>query len=299
VESFKVCLILTTCVLLAAEAAAQNGSGVRCGAGVLVGEDDGFVWMPEGGIFCSLVADPKAEHSYLTYLVGDFPELTLLENNTNVGSVGVGDEFPLWRWALGDIGNGIQLGLSGGVFAQFDLESNMDLINGDYVVSLPLTGRYSGFSSRLRIYHQSSHLGDEFVLRGGGVQRENIAFEALELMLSQELWWFRIYAGGETMLHKDPDTLENHLWHGGLEVRVGDERAPHLLLAADLKATEQQDWDPAVSARGGLELAIWREHGHPPRVLGFLVEYYDGPFPYGQFFQNDTSFYGFGVHFSL
>jgi hypothetical protein len=281
------------------ESAAQNGSGARCGAGVLAGEDDGFVFMPEGGLFCPLVADPKAEHSYLTFLVGDFPELTLIEEDANVGSVGVGDEFPLWRWASGDVGDGLQLGLSGGVFAQFDLGSNLDLINADYVVSLPLTGRYSGFSGRLRLYHQSSHLGDEFILRGGGVERENLAFESVELILSQELWWFRIYAGGEYMLNKDPETLEERLLHGGLEVRLGNERAPHFLLAADLKSTEQQDWDPAVSVRSGLELAVWREHGNPPRVLGFLFEYHEGPFPYGQFFQNETRSYGFGVHFSL
>ena len=100
-------------------------------------------------------------------------------------------------------------------------------------------------------------------------------------------------------LELNPETLEDRLFHGGLEIRVGDERAPHMLLAADLKATEQQEeWVAALSVRGGLELAIWRDHGNPPRVLGFLFEYYEGAFPYGQFFQNDTKFYGVGVHFS-
>ena len=59
-----------------------------------------------------------------------------------------------------------------------------------------------------------------------------------------------------------------------------------MLLALDVKSTEEQDWDPAFSARGGLELAVWREDGHPPRLIGILAEYYDGPSPYGQFFQN-------------
>jgi hypothetical protein len=281
-------------------ASAQSNPGARCGAGVLLSEADGLYMLPEGGLFCPLAADPKAEHSYLSYLRGDFPELTALEEDTNVGSVGIGDHFPLMRWAARRPGNGVQLGLTGGVFAQFDLHSaSFDLINADYVIGLPLTTRWGGFTARLKLYHQSSHLGDEFLLRGGDTQRENLSFESLELLLSQEIGWFRLYAGGEYMLRGEPDTLEDWLAHGGLELRVGDSRAPHLLLAGDVKSAEQQDWDPGISARGGLELALWREHGHPPRVLGVLFEYYTGPSPYGQFFQNDVTFFGIGMHFSL
>src|SRR5687767_12888123 len=34
------------------------------------------------------------------------------------------------------------------------------------LIGLPLTVRRSGFSARIRIYHQSSHLRDEYLLRG-------------------------------------------------------------------------------------------------------------------------------------
>jgi hypothetical protein len=294
-------LLLAACAATFSEVSAQRlPAGMRCGANVLVSESNGFFAIPEGGLFCPLAADPKAEHSFLSYLQGDFPELTDLEDDTNVGSVGVGDEFPLFRWAARRPGNGVQLGLAGGVFAQFDLQSaSFDLINADYLIGLPLTTRWSGFTSRLRIYHQSSHLGDEFVLRGGGIVRENLSFESLELILSQEIGWFRGYAGGEYLLRGEPDTLEDWLAHGGLEVRMGDTQAPHLLLAGDIKATEQQDWDPGISARGGFEIGIWRAHGHPPRVFSALIEYYTGPSPYGQFFQSDVTFIGVGVHFWL
>jgi len=281
-------------------AASAQAHGARCGASVHAGEPDGFYFLPEGRLFCPLAADPKAEHSYLSYLMGDFPELTLLEDDTPVGSVGIGDDFPLWRWAFDRDGNGLQFALSGAVFAQFDLEStSFDLINADYVAALPLTFRYSGFSSRLKLYHQSSHLGDEFLLRGGDIERENLSFESLELILSQEVWWFRVYGGGEYLLRGEPDTLEHWLAHGGLEIRMGPTEGPHFLLATDVKSAEQQDWDLGISARGGLELAVWREHGHPPRVLGLLLEYYNGPYPYGQFFQNEANFFGLGLHFSL
>ncbi len=51
-----------------------------------------------------------------------------------------------------------------GVF-QFDLSApSSDLINTDYVVGVPLSWRSGGWSTRVRLYHQSSHLGDEFLL---------------------------------------------------------------------------------------------------------------------------------------
>lgn len=279
--------------------AAQESPGVRCGAAIHPGEAEGFVLFPEGGLFCPLAADPKAEHSFLSFLNGDFPSLTEEEKDTRMGSVGVGDEFPLARWSGGRPGDGVQVGLAGGVFAQFDLRSaSFDLINADYVIGVPVTVRRGGFSLRVRLYHQSSHLGDEFLLRDDGVERENLSFESLELIVSREVGPLRLYGGGEHLFNREPDTLEDLLAHGGVEVRIGPARGPGVVVALDVKSTEQQGWDPAVSLRGGVELAIWRDHGHPPRVLAITAEYYDGPSPYGQFVQSELRFIGLGIHFS-
>ena len=57
------------------------------------------------------------------------------------------------------------------VFSQFDLSApSSDLINTDYVVGVPLSWRSGGWSTRVRLYHQSSHLGDEFPAGPAGVQ---------------------------------------------------------------------------------------------------------------------------------
>jgi hypothetical protein len=235
----------------------------------------------------------------MTFLHGEFPNLSEVEGDTDMGSVGIADNVPLWRWAWSRPGEGLQLDVAGAVFAQFDLRSaSFDLINADYLFALPLTLRKRGFTVRLRPYHQSSHVGDEFLLRDGDFERENLSFESLELILSQEVGLLRGYAGGEWLFRRDPDTLEDLLAHAGLEARIGSPRTPRFVLALDVKSTEEQDWDPAISARAGFELAFWREDGHPPRVLGVLAEYYDGPSPYGQFFQNQIHFFGVGLHFS-
>src|SRR6185295_5880290 len=98
---------------------------------------------------------------------------------------------------------GLQISLAGAVFAQVDLNAaSYDLMNADYLIGLPITYRVDRFSTRLRLYHQSSHLGDEFLLREGlPITRENLSFESVEWLVSQDLASLRLYAGGEYLLH--------------------------------------------------------------------------------------------------
>lgn len=289
-------------LLLGTSPALGQPAAPWCFTGFHPGEVEGTVFLPEGDLFCPLLADPKAEHSFLSFLRGDFP--SLLDDadddpDLNIWSIGLGDAFPLVRFASGAPGNGVQAALVGSIFAQFDLDSeSVDLINADYLIGLPVTFRRGGFSSRLRLYHQSSHLGDEFLLRTE-LTRENLAFEALELLLSQEIGSLRAYGGGEYLFNRDPESLEEMLAHAGLEFRIGSLRGVRFVGALDAKAAEQHGWDPGWSARAGVEFAHWRDEEHPPRLWGILAEFYDGPSPYGQFFQEQVRWLGLGLHLSL
>jgi Protein of unknown function (DUF1207) len=292
--------LVSALALAAAPARALDESdhASRCGTGVPPGEATGLVFLPTGEIFCQLVADPKAIRSFASYLRGKFPT----SNGTiSVGSIGVADEFAFFRVGGPGPGEGVQLGIQAAVFAQFDLDTpSRDLLNADYLVGLPLTFRREGFSARLRLYHQSSHLGDEFLLRPENtVKRLNLAFESVELMLSQEVGPLRVYAGGEYLFNRNPSTLDPKLVHGGVELRAGPQRGGRAVAALDVKSTEQQRWKPAWSARAGLEIAWSRDPASPPRLWSILAEYYDGPSPYGQFFLDHTRYYGVGLHFQL
>jgi Protein of unknown function (DUF1207) len=271
---------------------------LRCGQGIHSGESEGLVWLPQGDVFCQLVADPKAIRTFATYLRGKFPTST---DAIDVGSIGIADGFGIFRVGGPGEGDGLQLGLEAAVFAQFDLSSpSDDLLNADYLVGLPLTFRYSGFSARARLYHQSSHLGDELLLRPEStIQRQNLAFESVELMVSQEASIVRLYVGGEYLFNRRPDALDPKVLHAGAELRGGEARGLRLVAAVDVKSTEQQDWRPAWSVRAGFEFAWSRSPEHPLRVWSLLAEYYDGPSPYGQFFLDSTQYFGAGFHFQL
>jgi hypothetical protein len=249
-------------------------------------------------VFCPLFADPKAIRTFATFLRGKFPAGT---DTQNVAAVGVGDGIALVRFNGPRPGEGLQLGLEAAVFSQFALDApSDDILNADYVVGAPITYRYRSFSARARVYHQSSHLGDELLLRPETtIRRENLSFESAELILSQDLGPLRVYAGGEHLFNRRPSTLDELLGHAGAELRVGPARGARLVAAVDLKGSEEHDWDPALSARLGLEIAWWRHADHPPRLASVVAEYYEGPSPYGQFFLESTRYYGMGVQFQL
>lgn len=275
----------------------------RCGLRIPESEQRAYVGLPTGDVFCPLLADPKAIRSFLSYqrTVGEGDSLS------TIGSVGVGDQFPLARWGGRTRGNGVQLSLEGAVFAQFDLGSeSFDLLNADYLVGVPITIRRDAFAMRLRVYHQSSHLGDEFLLRSEHPERVNLSFEAAEALLSID-GPIRLYGGGEFLFHRSPAALQKFVAHAGAEVRRG---APLInlgatiggvrpVLAVDLKAAQEQDWKPAVSARAGFEFERTRGADPPSRRWSLLAESYTGPSPYGQFFRQKIQYIGLGMHFQL
>jgi hypothetical protein len=49
----------------------------------------------------------------------------------------------------------------------------------------------------------------------------------------------------------------------------------------------------------GLEFGRPGPGGHPGRLITLMLELYDGPSPYGQFFRDDISYVGIGLHFGL
>jgi hypothetical protein len=246
--------------------------------------------FPSGDLFQPLIADPK-QARFFAALRG----FRSMGENYPLASVGFGETFGLYRWFGLQQGDGLQLSVVGALFAQFNMDSSSsDLINADYTIGIPATYRYGDNSLRMRLYHQSSHLGDEFLLGANPPERVNLSYEAVELLYSREWRGFRGYAGGEYLIHKEPSDLKPLSAHWGLEYRGS---TPLLwngrpLLGVDIKNLEEHDWDYDCSVKAGLEF------GHPDpgqRRLSLMAEWYRGFDPHGQFYQNEVEYYGLGV----
>lgn len=72
---------------------------------------------------------------------------------------------------------------------------------------------------------------------------------------------------------------------------LGDALAP--LVAADIQDHQQNFWRPSVSLRVGVE---WVNPERPSRRLQFLLEYYRGYNPNGQYYNERANWWGIGLH---
>jgi hypothetical protein len=259
--------------------------------------------LPRGDVFAPLIADPKEPEFLLSYLW-----IRSDLRNTSVGAIGLGQAFGLMRWPSARPGDGLQVSLTGAVFAQFDLgTSSNDLLNADYLVGVPVTYHRGAFAARARLYHQSSHLGDEYLLDTQPQPvRVNLSFEAIELLLTGEAGPLRVYGGGEYIVRRAPADLKRGLLHGGAEFRqrgqlfrIGALGWARLVAALDVRCWQQQRWRPGWSGRGGLEFAPVGDDQGLGQRLSLLLHVYDGPSPYGQFYLTEVRSIGFGAHFRL
>ena len=137
------------------------------------------------------------------------------------------------------------------------------------------------------------------MLRDAGIERENLSFESFEVLASIEIGPLRAYGGGEHLFRREPETVAAKVWHGGFELRSGANARAQLIGGIDLKAPENHNWSPATSARLGIAVRRTGAEGHPGRLINFVLELCEGPSPCGQFFQDDISYVGFGVHLGL
>ncbi len=252
-------------------------------------------WFPRDKLFDPLLADPRWPHFSLSYLrsVGH-------AQFKDVASTNFGETFPIYR---GDLPVGQwEVGIQAGVFAVFDIDTaSKNLQNADYFVGIPLTYRFEGFTALLRIFHQSSHLGDEFLLANPNVKRVNLSYEEPNLILSQEFggWakWLRIYGGAGYLVDRDPSSLTPWTAQWGVESTspwtfINDAVRP--LAAVDVHNNEDTHWDSDISAVAGVE---FENPTLQSSKLQLLLEYYDGHSPNGQFYQTKTQFTGVGFHF--
>lgn len=248
----------------------------------------GARWLERDALFRPLTAHPKEPRISAAAL----PTRTLGRPGSGrvMGWVSAGGAWSIGGWRSGRGCDGVSFGVDGAVHAQFDLGTpSRGLANADYEVALPITWRSGHWSGRVRVLHQSSHLGDEYLLAHPEVQRINLSFEAVEALVAVDVERFRAYAGGGLILRSLP-ALDRARLHWGLEFRSlpwlsvsnADPLELRWVAALDVEVFELRGWAPAFSAKAGLEgertqFGAWR----------LLLTSYWGHVPFGQFLADE------------
>jgi uncharacterized protein DUF1207 len=252
-------------------------------------------FLPRGLLFAPLHADPRWPHFSLAYR-----QVSFGQEPDHTGSANLGETIALYRNAAPMDGQW-EIALQAGVFSVFNMSApsgSKDLVNADYIVGLLTSYRTGPFSGFLRLYHQSSHLGDEFILNSPTpINRINLSFEEVDLKLSYELTsWLRLYGGGGMLVWRDPNDLQRGTSQAGAELTSartfwGGTVRP--VAYADFQANARSNWRVASSVMTGLQFEDARIGD---RTLQVLVEYFGGPSPNGQFYSQNTEWFGLGIH---
>lgn len=252
------------------------------------------VWLPEDPpLYRPMIADPRQ----ICYSVGwRFNDQVLVKN---VIDVSFGDYFPIYRWCnIGPFDGELQIDIEGAVWAIFDpLHESSPLMNADYYGGIPISYAFGDWEFRLRFYHISSHIGDEFLIDHPDFDRRNASAEYVDFFVSNDITdEIRLYGGVGYIVGMDREFKCSRFYaEAGTEVRFSGlgfyNRSQHLygepILAMHFRY--KKDFKHHIDQTYALGYEIGKTDGLC-RKLRFLVEYHDGYSLEGQYCKLPTNY---------
>jgi hypothetical protein len=191
-------------------------------------------------------------------------------------------------------GNALVVGMEGAVFARFSFAVvQRELVNTDWIFAVPLVWHRGDHWLRLRYYHTSSHLGDEYAQRfeqaATPFSRDGGDLTAF-VRPSHQLG---VYGLVFLSANSHPVGSKGSHLRAGIELNAAERRPGSFFAAADLRLDRSADWTPRLAAQAGLWLPPAR--GRPLRLA---LDLFAGPSAMGQFHGTHATHLGLGLYWS-
>ena len=267
-----------------------------------------YKW-PKRLLFAPAIADPRSPR-FSAGLHNYFGNNKL----SSVGTVSFGETLSLVdmmydgtgeRWEIRN--HEFDLNFQGAVFSIFDLDGiSKDLVNSDFWAALALSWRrrtdWGDFSAMSRVFHQSSHLGDEYILfnKIGEEDRVNLSYEGLDLTMAWQPgmgYGIKYYAGGGYLFGRDPSSLDPWSAKVGMEVEWPKEKwGIYPVAAFHIQTFEDTGFEPDLSIMGGLQ---FNDPALEDRQIRILLSYFNGYSPNGQFYDEQLEYMGLGFQYQF
>lgn len=271
------------------------------------------IWFPQmTELFNPLIAAPRQISYTLGYRSGDH-----IVGNKAV-DVSLGDDFAIYRWLDVMWHGDLQIGIEAGIWSVFNMDPHgrdpgTELVNTDFYCGIPLTYANGKWSFRLRGYHISSHLGDEFlfnhpeyVAEGAEfpLRRVNPSIEAVDFAVSyQANEAIRVYGFPGAIVHSD----ETFPWKPmyieyGTEIRFLGTKFYYQKLYGTVyiglhwRNYQELDWNFDGTYRIGYEFSKLQGIG---RKFRFYVEYHHGYSLEGQFSKFRTHYMQYNISYGF
>ena len=245
-------------------------------------------------VFRPLIADPAEPQLGTALRSGDFSQRGSLEGIATFGA-----SLPILGFVSANKKTAVQVGAAGGMIARFDMHTRAnDIVSEDYEIGFPVWMRSGIFGARFRVYHRSSHIGDEFVLNNPGFTRFDMTYEAVEGVTGVTFGGARVYIGGDYIYHNATTRIApGTLRIGGDLISASgfDSGSLHgrWVAGLDVKASRDLDWRAAKSAVTGFELS---RAGSSSPAMRIMIELSSGPSTAGQFYGKSEKYVGLAAY---
>jgi len=247
--------------------------------------------LPDGLIYPSYLAGPKEPR--LAGVWNHDPGLGWMLD------LEAGGRVALLRYGTENLQrpDGWELGIEGAAFPRLDADHEGDMISTDFRVGVPLTFGFGPWRMKLAVYHLSSHLGDEFMLRFPDIPRDNYSRNAIVLgsgcYLTEDVF---LYGEAEWAFYTDGYTQPWQFQFGvdytSLRSASSPTGSPFEALNGILR--EEVDYGGSFVAQAG-----WQWRGRTNHLFRIGVQYFTGKSDQHQFFCRDEDKVGIGIWYDF
>lgn len=244
-------------------------------------------------VFPLLIADPRHIQLSASYYRLD---------GRDTSDLALGHAWGLTRWRGGMNQDWLwEADLEAMAYSRFALGGGVNEFETvDFFANLPVTVRRGDASFKGGLFHESSHLGDDYIRRTGDAGFRYSA-EGLRAQAALEPCPFaRAYAGAAYRIHAVPSP-ERWSLQSGVEAFSRDlgwsKNVPMtLFLAEDLQWHEHVRWNADSHTVAGVKI---RFRESPTRAMRVQAGYFTGHSPFGEFFARRTHYADLSVAFEL
>ncbi|GAA4412757.1 hypothetical protein GCM10023187_40330 [Nibrella viscosa] len=252
-------------------------------------------FLPGGHLFDPIILDPLEAQTYISILPSYSTDGK--RYNGTIVPFAFGFAKPFWRRTTAP-DRAAEFVIDAASFTQFEVfhdpmqqKQRRQLLNTDYKISFLYNLRRGANSWRFRLYHLSSHLGDDYLIRNqiNFYTPNAVNYEVVDVTFSRDMNGLRPYAGVGIGLRK-PEERKRLSAQLGFFYRQPTQNLIRLVGGVDVKFWEQTDFRPGAKAGAGFEV------GRRAGQLTFLAEFYSGFRPYSQYENQRVQWLGFGAY---
>lgn len=259
-------------------------------AGTAAGKSAPSTFPQSYELFPRLLADPRLIQVSAAYYRQD---------GYHVGDTALGHSWGIQRWYSGQDSWIWQWDLEAMAYSKFRMSGSVNHFETiDFFVNVPLEAKRGNFSAKAMAFHQSSHLGDDYIRRthDAGFRYSIDGLRGWASYNPHPL--ARGYAGATGLLHTIPSRKRLAVqW--GLELKSPvwkwDRYPMNAYFAQDLQSLQNVKWN--VNSRSVLGLRLGFQE--TVRAARFYVGYFTGHSPYGQFFFRQEHYADVGIALEL